>query len=325
MSVARTKSWLLFVALCAVQSLNAQPSRTPYRVAMLLAGSPADAANAAFIDGMRNLGYVEGVNTVFERRFAEGKIERLPALAASLVARKPQVIFAPVTPAALAARQATSEIPIVFAIAADPVGSGLAATLPRPGYNATGLTSLNVELVAKRMQLLKEISPRISRVAIVLNPDNSPDRLQLAEFERAAAALGMSVIRIEVRKAEDYDRAFLGPGAEPFDALLIIPSPLNIRFRNRILDHAAKMRAPTMEAQESGAEEGALVSYSISWPDNFRRAAGYVDKILKGAKPSELPIEQPTKFELVVNLKTAKMLGIGIPRSVLLRADRIIE
>jgi putative ABC transport system substrate-binding protein len=325
MSAARARLWLLSAALCAVQALNAQPAGTRYRVAMLLAGSPADAANAAFIDGMRNLGYVEGVNTLFERRFAEGKIERLPALAAALVAGKPQVIFAPVTPAALAARQATSEIPIVFAIAADPVGSGLAATLPRPGYNATGLTSLNVELVAKRMQLLKEISPRISRVAIVLNPDNSPDRLQLAQLERAAPPLGMSVLPIEVREAEDYDRAFSGTGAQSFDALMIIPNPLNIRFRRRILDYAAKMRAPTMDAQESGADEGALVSYSISWPDSFRRAAIYVDKILKGAKPAELPIEQPTQLELVINLKTAKALGIDIPRSVLLRADRLIQ
>jgi putative tryptophan/tyrosine transport system substrate-binding protein len=292
---------------------------------MLLAGSATDPANSAFLEGMRNLGYVDGVNTVFERRFADGKIERLPALATQLVASKPHVIFAPVTPAALAARGATKEIPIVFAIAADPVGSGLAATLSRPGYNATGLTSLNVELIGKRMQLLKELSPRIARVAIVFNPNNSPDRLQLAELERAAAPLGITVIRVAVRNAEDYDAAFSMAGAKQADALMVIPNPLNIRFRARILDHAAKLRIPTMDAQESASQEGALISYSISWPDNFRRAAAYVDKILKGAKPGDLPIEQPTKLELVINLKTARALGIDIPRSVLLRADQVIE
>ena len=304
---------------------DAQSSGRARRVAILIAGSVSDSANAAFLDGMKSLGYTEGVNVLFERRFADGKIERLAALATELVATKPDVIFAPVTPAAVAARAATKEIPIVFAVAADPVGSGLAASLPRPGSNATGLTSLNVELVGKRMQLLKELSPRIARAAILFNPDNSPDQLQLAALERAATPLGITVIRIGVRKAEDFDSAFSEATAKRVDALMIIPSPLNIRFRARILDFAAKLRLPTMDAQESAAEDGALISYSISWRDNFRRAAIYVDKILKGAKPADLPIEQPTHLELVVNLKTAKALGLAIPPSILLRADRVIE
>jgi len=303
----------------------AQQQQKVYRIAMLIAGSASDPMNSAFIDGMRGLGYTEGTNVIFERRFASGNTERLPALAAELVAAKPDVIFAPVTPAALAARRATGEIPIVFAIAADPVGSGLAAALPRPGGNATGLTSLNVELIGKRMQLLKELLPRISRVALLFNPNNLSDALQLAALERAAAPLGIRVFRIGVRKAEDYDSAFAAARAERAEALMILPNPLNIRFRARIVDFATRNRLPTMDAHETAAEDGELISYSISWRENYRRAALYVDKILKGANPRDLPIEQPTKLDLVINLKTAKALGITIPPSILYRANRVIE
>ena len=312
------------VVFAAALPVHAQPADGVHRVAVLIAGSVSDPENAAFFDGMRTLGYVEGVNVFFERRFANGNIERLPALATELVATQPYVIFAPVTPAALAARKATRDIPIVFALTADPIGSGLAATLPRPGGNATGLTSLNAELAGKRMQLLKELSPRIARAAFLYNPDNSPDQLQLAALERAAVPLGITVVRLGVRKAQDYDSAFAEAKAKRADALMIVPSPLNIRFRARILEFAAKGRLPTMEAQ-SASQNHALISYATSRPDNFRRAAVYVDKILKGAKPGDLPIEQPTKFELMVNLKTAKALGLTIPESILFRADKVIE
>jgi len=302
-----------------------QQQQKVYRIAMLIAGSASDPTNSAFIDGMRDLGYTEGTNVIFERRFADGNIESLPTLAAELVAAKPDVIFAPVTPAALAARKATGEIPIVFAIAADPVGSGLAAALARPGGNATGLTSLNVELVGKRMQLLKELLPRIARVALLFNPNSSPDKLQLVSLERAAAPLGIRVFPIGVRNAEGYDSAFATARAKRAEALMILPNPLNIRFRARIVDFATMNRLPTMDAHETAAEDGELISYSISWRGNYRQAALYVDKILKGAHPRDLPIEQPTKLDLAINLKTAKMLGITIPQSILVRADRVIK
>jgi putative ABC transport system substrate-binding protein len=292
---------------------------------MLIAGSASDPANGAFVQGMRERGYIEGKNVVFDRRFADGRIERLPAMAVELVAAKADVIFAPVTPAALAARRATREIPIVFAVSADPVGSGLAATLARPGGNVTGLTSLNVELVGKRMELLKELSPRISRVAILFNPDNSPDRLQLAALEQAATPLGISVIRLPARTADGLQAVLGTARKERAEALMVIPSPLNLRLRPRVLDYAIKNRLPTMEAEETAAPAGALLSYSISWSDNFRRAANYVDRILKGAKPSDLPIEQPTRLELVINLKTAKAIGLTVPRGLMLRVDRVIE
>lgn len=295
------------------------------RVAMLIAGSASDPANGAFVQGMRERGYIEGKNVVFDRRFADGRIERLPAMAVELVAAKADVIFAPVTPAALAARRATREIPIVFAVSADPVGSGLAATLARPGGNVTGLTSLNVELVGKRMELLKELSPRISRVAILFNPDNSPDRLQLAALEQAATPLGITVIRLPARTADGLQAVLGTARKERAEALMVIPSPLNLRLRPRVLDYAIKNRLPTMEAEETAAPAGALLSYSISWSDNFRRAANYVDRILKGAKPSDLPIEQPTRLELVINLKTAKAIGLTVPRGLMLRVDRVIE
>jgi putative ABC transport system substrate-binding protein len=292
---------------------------------MLIAGSASDPANGAFVQGMRERGYIEGKNVVFDRRFADGRIERLPAMAVELVAAKADVIFAPVTPAALAARRATREIPIVFAVSADPVGSGLAATLARPGGNVTGLTSLNVELVGKRMELLKELSPRISRVAILFNPDNSPDRLQLAALEQAATPLGITVIRLPARTADGLQAVLGTARKERAEALMVIPSPLNLRLRPRVLDYAIKNRLPTMEAEETAAPAGALLSYSISWSDNFRRAANYVDRILKGAKPSDLPIEQPTRLELVINLKTAKAIGLTVPRGLMLRVDRVIE
>ena len=309
----------------ALQASSTGAAGTPPRVAMLIAGSASDPPNAAFVEGMRELGWIEGKTVIFDRRYANGRIEQLPSLASDAVAARPDVIFAPVTPAALAARKVTTEIPIVFAVSADPVGSGLAATLAQPGGNATGLTSLNVELVGKRMQLLKELVPRITRVAIMFNPNNSPDRLQLPGLERSAASLGISVIRLAVRSADEVDAALGTLQAERGEALMFLPSPLNVRLRDRVLAHAIRHRLPTMDAEETAAAAGALVTYGPSWEENFRLAARHVDRILKGARPSDLPIEQPTTFRLVLNLKTARAIGMTIPGSISLRADRLIE
>ncbi|MBI4638089.1 MAG: ABC transporter substrate-binding protein [Candidatus Rokubacteria bacterium] len=315
----------LTLEFLAVPFAWAQPEGRVPRVAILTAGSPTEPVNSAFFDGMRDLGYIEGRTVVFERRFAEGSIERLALLAAQLVATRPDVIFAPVTPAALAARKATQIIPIVFAVSADPVGAGLVASLSRPGGNITGLTSLNAEMVGKRMELLKEVAPATSRVALVFNPDNAPDQLQLVALERAAVQLKITVIPIAVRKVEDYTAGFAEIKAKRADALMLVPSPLNIRFRGKILEFAARSRLPTMDAEEAAVRAGALMSYGTNWPDNYRRAAQLVAKILKGTKPGDLPVEQPVKFELIINLRTAAGLGLTIPQSVLLRVDQVIR
>jgi len=306
-------------------SPEAQAAGRPPRVAILAGGTSTEPVTTAFLRGMEDLGYVEGRTVVFERRFAEGHIERLPGLAAQLVAVQPDVIYAPVTPAALAARQATRSIPIVFAVSADPIGAGLVASLARPGGNVTGLTSLNAEMTGKRLQLLREVAPRTIRIALLFNPDNAPDRSQLIMLESAGAQLGLTVIRVAVRKAEEYQTGFARARADRAEAIMIVPNPLNIRSRDRILDFAVRNGWPTIEAESDGARQGILLSYGPSWADSARRAAGLVDKILKGAKPGDLPVEQPTKFELVVNLKTAKSLGLTVPPAVLALADEVIE
>jgi len=295
------------------------------RVGILVAGSASEAPNTAFFDRMRDLGYVEGRTVIFERRFAEGQIQDLPTLAEQLVTTKPDVIFAPVTPAALAARKATQTIPIVFAVSADPIGAGLVASLRQPGGNVTGLMSMNTELAAKRLELLKEIAPHTSRVAVFLNPDNVPDRQQLNALKRVATDLKVVIVPIAIRAPDDFTHAFTDARAQGVNAAMIIPSPLNIQFRTRIVEFAAQSGLPTMDAEDRGAREGALVSYGPSWAENFRQAAKLVDRILKGARPRDLPVEQPTKFELVINMKTARTIGLPIPPALRVRADQVIE
>ncbi len=295
------------------------------RVGILVAGSASEAPNTAFFDRMRDLGYVEGRTVIFERRFAEGRIQDLPTLAEQLVTTKPDVIFAPVTPAALAANKATQTIPIVFAVSADPIGAGLVASLRQPGGNVTGLMSMNTELAAKRLELLKEIAPHTSRVAVFLNPDNVPDRQQLNALKRVATDLKVVIVPIAIRAPDDFTHAFTDARAQGVNAAMIIPSPLNIQFRTRIVEFAAQSGLPTMDAEDRGAREGALVSYGPSWAENFRQAAKLVDRILKGARPRDLPVEQPTKFELVINMKTARTIGLPIPPALRVRADQVIE
>lgn len=302
-----------------------QPVRRLSRVGVLAAGSAEERPSVAFFERMRELGYVEGQTVVFERRFAAGDIERLSELAAQIVATNPDVIFAPVTPAALAARKATRTIPIVFAVSADPIGAGLAASLRQPGSNVTGITSMNTELAAKRLELLKEAAPQMSRVGVLSNSDNVPDRQQVSALCDTAAKVGGTIVPIDVRTASDYAIAFDRAEARSADAIMILPNPLNIRFRSKVLEYATRRRLPTMDAEDRGPREGALMSYGPSWTSNFRQAADLADKILRGARPADLPVEQPTKIDLVVNLQTAKALGLTIPQSLLLRANEIIQ
>jgi putative ABC transport system substrate-binding protein len=286
----------------------------------------------AFRQGLRDLGYVEGRNLVIEYRDAEGKVERLPALAAELVALKVDVIVTEggSTVASLGAKQATRTLPIVFASAADPVGSGLVTSLARPGGNVTGLASLNAELVGKRLELLTQAVPGVGQVAVLWLPGGAlgerTEKEMLTGAEVAARGLGVRLQFVEAtRDPADFDRAFSGMTRTRAGALTLLPSNLFRREQRRLVDLAARHRLPTVYFAREFVDAGGLMSYAAPLTDSSRRAATYVDKILKGVKPADLPIEQPTKFELVINLKTAKALGLTIPPSVLARADQIIQ
>jgi putative ABC transport system substrate-binding protein len=283
----------------------------------------------AFRQGLRDLGYVEGRNVVIEYRDAAGKPERYPALAAELVALKVDVIVTGGgTGAPLAAKQATRTLPIVFAAAADPVGSGLVTSLARPGGNVTGLSVVGPELVGKRLELLTQAVPGVGQVA-VLRPrgplGERTEKEMLTGAEVAARGLGVRLQFVEARDPADFDRAFSDMTRARADALTVLPSNMFFREHRRLVDLAAKNRLPAVYTSREFVDAGGLMSYGANLADLFRRAATYVDKILKGAKPGDLPVEQPTKFELVINLKTAKALGLTIPQSVLARADELIQ
>jgi len=282
----------------------------------------------AFRQGLRDLGYVEGRNVVIEYRDAEGKLERLPALAAELVALKVDVIMAPGTPHALAAKQATRTLPIVFAFVVDPVTDGLVTSLARPGGNVTGLSNLAPELVGKRLELLTQAVPGVGRVAVLWQPGAVPEptgKDMLKEADVAARALGVRLQFVEARGPADIDRAFSEVTRARAGALTVVAGNMFFNERRRLVDLAAKHRLPAVYPLREFVDAGGLMAYGANLADVLRRAATYVDKILKGAKPADLPVEQPTKFELVINLKTAKALGVRIPPSVLGRADEIIR
>jgi len=282
----------------------------------------------AFLQGLRDLGYVEGRNLVIEHRYAGDKFERLPALASELVALKVDIIVASSTPAALAAKQATQALPIVFAAAGDPVASGLVASLARPGGNVTGSAVLAPELVSKCLELPKQAVPGVSHVAVLWHPGGHGERTEksiLKGAEVAGRALGIRPQVFEARGPADFDRAFSEMTRARVGALTVLPSPMLNNERRRLVDLAAKNRLPAVYPLREFVDVGGLMSYGPSLADLFRRAATYVDKILKGAKPADLPVEQPTKFELVINLKTAKALGLTVPQSLLLRADEVIQ
>ena len=278
-----------------------------------------------FRDGLRALGYEEGRNIVIEYRWAEGEYERFPALIAELVASNVDVIVTAGTPASLAVKKATTTIPLVMVAVGDPVATGLVASLARPGGNITGLTSISSEMEGKRLELLREVVPKVSHIAVLWNAASPIQVIEEGEVRAAAGVLGVKMLSLGVRTREEIDDALATIIRERSDALLVLADRLFLHHRTRIIDFAAQERLPGVQAYRELVEAGGLMSYGPSYADMHRRAAAYVDKILKGAKPADLPVERPVKFELVVNLKAAKALGLTIPPSVIFRADEIIE
>jgi putative ABC transport system substrate-binding protein len=310
--------------LAAPLGADAQTPTRLAKVGVLLYSTPqADPNTAALRQSLRDLGYLEGRTLSLEYRFAEGKPERLPALAEELAGLKPDVICSlggDVTPSA---QQATRTIPIVMVISNDPVQGGLVASLARPGGNLTGVTFVLDALAGKRLALLKEAAPRITRVGILWNPDHADPEFR--ENQRAARVLGVQIQSLEVRRSEDFDAAFQAAGRERSEAIIVVSSRLVNLQTQRILDYAAKNRLPVIGDWGPLSRGGAVLSYGPNVAEMIQRAATYVDRILKGAKPGDLPVQQPTSFELVINLKTAKALGLTIPQSLVQRADQLIE
>jgi putative ABC transport system substrate-binding protein len=315
--------------LTAPLAAQAQGSGKVYRIGSLgfapLTTPELRRRAGAFDEGLRELGYVEGKNLFTERRYYEGRVERARDLAAELVRLNVDLIVAWATPAAQAAQQATSKIPIVMVAVVDPVGAGLVASLARPGGNVTGPTMLSAELSGKRLELLKEAIPGASRVAVLWNPTNRSNVLQLEQSKVAAQVLRMGLQPLEVRGPQDLDGAFQAITRARADALTVLDDPAILLQRARILAFAAKSRLPAMYGIATVVDEGGLMKYGANTREHARQAAAYVDKILKGAKPADLPVQQPTKFELMINLKTAKALGLTLPQSLLLRADEVIQ
>ena len=278
-----------------------------------------------FFNGLRELGYAEGRNLIVERRYAEGHAERFPAFAAELVRLNVDHIVVVTTPAALAAKRATTTIPIVHPAAIDPVGTGLIASLAHPGGNVTGFSVLNAELSAKRLEILKEVVPGLSRGAVLWNAANPANTLAWKETEDAARVLGITLQSVEVRDLKDFEGAFALIALHRAEVLLVFQDALTLQYRKEIIDFTLQKRLPSMFVGKEWAVEGGLVSYGDRLPERYRRSASLVDKILRGAKPADIPVEQPMRFELVINLKTAKALGVTIPPTVLVRADDFIE
>ena len=302
-----------------------QEGKVP-RVGFLFYGSAGPSPEVdAFRQGLRELGYIEGQNISIEYRFANGRVERLPELAAELVRLKPNVIVTPGTPASLAAKQATGTIPIIFAGVADALGTGLIADFARPGGNITGLTSISAQLGGKRLELLKSVVSKASRVAVLYNPGDRSNVQVLKELQKSAPALGLTLQPLKVSGPGEFEGAFVAMSRERAHALFGAAGVLTTGHRKTLVDLAARSRIPAMWGERQFVEAGGLMSYAVNFYDQVRRAATYVDKILKGAEPADLPVEQPMQFELVVNVRTAKALGLTIPPSLLLRADQIIE
>ncbi len=318
---------LVVGAVVAPLAAEAQQQGKVPRVGYLSSGSATTSRYLeAFRQGLRELGWVEGQNIVIDWRYAEGRLDRLPDLAAELVRLKVDVIVTVPTPAAVAAKNATGTIPIVMINVSDPVGLGLIASLARPGGNATGLSySVGVESFGKALELLKETVPKLHRVAVLSNPANPAHAPVIGDVKVAARSLGVQLQLLEARGPNELDVAFAAMAKERVGALLVLPDSMLILHRARLADLAAKNRLPAMYGLREHVEAGGLMTYGPSTVANFRRAAFFMDKILKGAKPADLPVEQPTKFELVINRKTAKALGLTIPPSVLVRADEMIE
>jgi putative tryptophan/tyrosine transport system substrate-binding protein len=303
-----------------------QPERVR-RIGFIEAGSQQ--ANQVFLDSFREgllaLGWIEGRNMTIAERWAEARNDQLPAIVAELIRSSVEVLVTAAVPASLAAKQATSSIPVVAVGIPDPVGLGLVESLARPGGNVTGLSSLSVDLTAKRMQLLHEAMPTASRVAVIWNPKDPGALLGVRDSKVAADRLGLTLLSAEVVIPGNIERAFSGFHSERPDALFVINDPLTVANRERIVALATEQHLPIVAGFRAFAVSGALISFGTSLPNDFKRAARFVDKILKGASPADLPVEQPTEFEMALNLKTAKKLGLTIPPSIMVRADEVIE
>ncbi len=308
-------------------SIGAQQAKKVPRIGYLTASTPSanSARTEGFRQGLRELGYVEGKNIVIEWRYAEGKFDRLPALAAELVHLKVDVIVTSGATGTRTAKEATNTIPIVMTQDRDPVGSGFVASLARPGGNITGLSTLAPEISGKQVELLKEIVPKLSRVAVIGSSAEPGNAQVLKEMELAARALKVQLQNLDILAPKDIETSFHAATKGPADAILVLNSQFFAPNRTQIIELAVKSRLPVIYAGRSFVEAGGLMTYGVNLPDLDRRAATYVDKILKGAKPADLPVEQPTKFEFVINLKAAKQIGLTIPPNVLARADKVIK
>jgi putative ABC transport system substrate-binding protein len=323
----RTVLALIGFILASSHFVEAQQPKKVSRIGILFGGRPPAVSDRlkTFRQALGELGYLEGKNLVIETRYAVGKLDQLPALAAELVRFNPDVIVTGGPQSTRSAKNATSTIPIVMGQDSDPVGSGFVASLARPGGNITGLSSFNAELGGKRLELLKEIVPKLSRMTVIGTSTEPANALFLNEAQLGAAALGIQLKYVDVRGTKDLEAGFLEATKGRADAVLVLAASILFSQRTKIADLAVKRQLPAMYISREFVEDGGLISYGTSFPDLFRRAAVYVDKILKGANPGDLPIEQPTKFELVINLKAAKQIGLTIPPNVLTRADKVIK
>jgi len=316
----------MLLALCLPAEAQQQPKKI-YRIGYLWPTRPTspDLGTDAFRQGLRELGYIEGRNIVIEFRFADGKVDRLPALAAELVQLKVDIFVAVGGPSVQAAKKATGTIPIVMTNSGDPVDQGFVASLARPGGNITGLSSLTHDLAGKRLELLKETVPKLSRLAVLWHPETTGSALAWKETQLVARELSLQLQSLEVRGPQDLHGAFQAATKERVQSFVALRSPIIAIERKQIAELAVKYRLPGMYDDRAYVETGGLMSYGTNQTELYQRAAVYVDKILKGAKPADLPVEQPKKFEFIINLKTAKQIGLTIPPNVLARADRVIK
>ena len=311
--------------LYAVVLAEAQQARKIQRIGYISGRSGPGPLDEVFKTALRELGYVEGQNITITYRWAEEKLDRLPTLAVELVQLKVDVIVTETTPAAQAAKKATTAIPIVMTLSGDAVGAGLVASLARPGANITGLTFIGTDVGSKLVEILKEMAPKTSRLAYLAHPELPPEAIAFKAMQPVARGLGMTIKLVEARSQNDFKGAFGEMKQARVDGLVVSPNVIYVQNRKLIADLAAQQRLPAIYGRSDFVDAGGLGSYGTSFPDLYRRAAVYVDKILKGAKPADLPVEQPTKFEFIVNLKTAKQIGLTIPPNVLVRADRVIR
>jgi len=314
--------WL--AVLMVATAVSAQPPRRIARVGILNYAAAQDARVNEFRDGLRELGYVEGQNLAITYRWADGRLDRLPELAAELVTSNVDVIIA-IGPAVWAAKRTTNTVPLVIAFSGDPVGNGVVSNLARPGGNITGFSYMSTDLAAKRLELLNRMFPRNARIAILYNPDEPATAQEMRETDTAARAIGVTLQPLAARHPADLEQAFAAAVRERAGALIVFTHGFAVLNRGRIIELAARQRLPTMYGWRDFVNEGGLMSYGPDIPVMVRKAASYVDRIIKGEKPGDLPVEQPARLELIVNLKTAKTLGLTIPRPLLLQVDQVIE